>query len=268
MSNCILCGLPLTEPSREHAIPAWARRAFDIQSKVILDARADESSEDRWRVADMQHLNVTLDDAICKLCNTVWLNQQLEKPLQPVLAPMAVSCKPTVLTVARQALIATWAVKTVFFLELAFRQLYPAGRTVAGYVATAPELAWLRSNTEPPPRTYVWLGCWDCLRETPVMYAPSSAPLPTADGMLVEGHFTTFSLGYLAFQIFSVDFLAAEQHSARQWNDGPPASIAAALPRIWPTPHTEISWPPPAFRNEDWASLVSWDGALRTGIEP
>jgi hypothetical protein len=139
---------------------------------------------------------------------------------------------------------------------------------VPGYLATVQELAWLRQHKEPPPRSLVWLGCWDCLRETPVMYAPSSAPLPTGDGTPVEGHFTSFTLGYIAFQVFTVDFIAAEQHRAASWNTDPPASIRAALPRIWPPPQApESEWPPPAFPDDEWARLVTWDGALRRGTD-
>ncbi len=263
MTTCILCGLPLDEPSSEHVIPQWARREFDIQGKVTIDARTDEASAERWRVDAMQHLNITLDDTICKDCNTVWLNRELERPLQPILAPMAGRAKPTTLTAARQSLIATWAVKTILLFELAMRQKYPDSRSVQGYQATAQELAWLRQYKEPPPRSLVWLGCWDCLRETPVMYAPSSAPLPTADGTPVEGHFATFALGYIALQIFTVDFIAAEQHDA-SWNREPPASLRSALPRLWPPPHAaNVDWPPPAFRNDEWARLATWDGVLR-----
>ncbi len=61
------------------------------------------------------------------------------------------------------------------------------------------------------------------------MYAPSSAPLPTADNTPVEGHFTTFTLGYVAFQTFTVDFVAAELHGARRWNPEHPASMHSAL---------------------------------------
>jgi hypothetical protein len=132
VSSCILCGLPLVEPSCEHVIPQWARREFDIQGKVTIDAREDEASTEHWQVGAMQHLNITLDDAICKDCNTVWLNRELERPLQPILAPMAGRAKPTVLSAARQSLIATWAVKTIFLLELAIRQKYPGKRRVPG----------------------------------------------------------------------------------------------------------------------------------------
>jgi hypothetical protein len=80
----------------------------------------------------MQNLNITLDDAICKDCNTVWLNRELERPLQPILAPMADRARPTVLSLARLSLIATWAVKAVLLFELAIRQKCRArGRSLA-----------------------------------------------------------------------------------------------------------------------------------------
>jgi hypothetical protein len=262
--SCILCKQPLTEPSSEHVIPQWARREFDIKGKVTINARVDAGSAEYWPVGTMQHLNVTLDNAICKNCNTVWLNRELERPLQPVLAAMAGRAKPTLLSPDRQSLIATWAVKTIYLFELAIRQKYPDDRSVLGYAPTAQELSWLRQRKEPPPRSFVWLGCWDCLRETPFIYAPSSAPLLTADGVPVEGHFASFALGYVAFQVFTVDFTAAEQHKASRWNAGPPASLSAALPRIWPPPHApELAWPPPAFPNDQWPRLVTWDDALR-----
>jgi hypothetical protein len=79
------------------------------------------------------------------------------------------------------------------------------------------------------------------------------------------GNFATFSLGFVVFQVFTVDFVAAELHGASSWNTHVPSSLAEALIRIWPLPGTvlEVSWPPRAFRMEDWERLVRWDGALR-----
>jgi len=99
----------------------------------------------------------------------------------------------------------------------------------------------------------------------PVRYAPSSAPLPASDDSQVEGHFATFTLGYVAFQVFSVDYVAAGRHQASAWNDHVPASLAQALPRIRPPllAQPEVSWPPQAFGASDWDRLVTWDCALR-----
>jgi hypothetical protein len=215
----------------------------------------------------MQALNITLHDAICEECNSVWLGRQLERPAKPLLAPMAVSARPTMLSLANLKLIATWAVKTVLLLELAFRQLYPAGRPAEGYRASQAEFAWLRARTEPPPRSRVWLGCWDCRQAMPVRYAPSSAPLPAPDDTRVEGQLATFTLGFVAFQVFTVGYGTAGQHDAGQWNDRVPPSLTHALPRIWPPLGTQqdLLWPLQAFAANDWDRLATWDGALRRG---
>ena len=210
MKACIFCGTVHDHLTREHVIPQWARRAFDIKGPVTLDAR-EEGLNQRRRVAAMQALDITLDDAICEDCNSVWLSRQ-ERAVKPVLAPMPVSARQVTLSPASQKLLATWAVKTVLLLELAFRQMYPASRPAEGYEASQPEFAWLRASSEPPPRSRVWMGCWDCQQTVPVRYAPSSAPLPTPDGSRVEGHFATFTLGYVAFQVFTVDYVAAGRH--------------------------------------------------------
>jgi hypothetical protein len=99
------------------------------------------------------------------------------------------------------------------------------------------------------------------------MYEPSGAELPTADGSPLAGHLATFTLGYVAFQVFTIDFLAAEQHGAPVWNKRPPEPLAESLVRVWPPQLVvgDVSWPPPAFRGDDWHRLVTWDGVLRPG---
>jgi hypothetical protein len=106
------------------------------------------------------------------------------------------------------------------------------------------------------------------------MYEPSGAVLPTRDGNELAGHLTTFAMGFVAFQVFTVDFVAAELHGAEVWNTHVPASLAGALERIWPQQFlvSEVSWPAQAFANGGWGRLVTWDGKLRpagpTGAEP
>lgn len=261
MDSCIFCGMANASLTVEHVIPQWARRCFDMHGPLTVYA-GGRASVDRTTVGKLQHLNVTLDRAICRSCNTDYLGR-LEGVVSPILKPMAYSAKPRVLSLSDQRLLAHWSVKTVLLLELAVRQHYPTSRPIQGYVATPQELAWLWAHREPPPRSLVWIGCWDCEQSSPVMYEPSGAPLPTADGCEVVGHMSTFSLGYVAFQVFTVDFVAAESHGAVPWNSRPPSSLADALKRIWPTGNSELSWPPHAFSGIDWNRLVTWDGALR-----
>ena len=262
MASCVLCGASGDRLTDEDVIPKWALRALNVQGPITIGVR--EEAAEQQHVGTRRTFKVVLDDGLCPTCNNVRLSQ-LENDVKAILAPMAVEPRPTTLTTASQKLLATWAVKTVLLLELAIRQKYPGARPVEGYLATGPEMAWMFANLEPPPRSMVWLGCWDCERQVPLNYAPSSAPLPTRDGKPVEGHFATFTLGYVAFQVFTVDFTAADRHGTDQWNTHPPPSLAQALTRIWPQllATRDIDWPQQAFRREDWDMLVTWDGALR-----
>lgn len=262
MEPCVFCGTTNSALTREHVIPKWARKALAIQGGVTIHALDDPTAE-KVLVGRLSDLNIVLNDRLCATCNNVWLSG-LERKVRPLLEPMAVSAKPTMIDPAAQQLLAFWAVKTCLLLELAFRQRYPDRRLAEGYQATPQELAWLRARDEPPPCSMVWLGCWDCQKEMPVNYEPAGAELPTTDGVPVTGHFTTYTLGYVAFQVFTVDFIAAEQHGAPSWNSNPPEPLRKALPRIWPrrSDTLPVAWPPPAFRNDDWRRLVTWDGVL------
>jgi hypothetical protein len=227
MEPCVFCGTTNGPLTREHVIPKWARKAFAVQGGVTIRA-VDDSRPEKALVGRLSDLNIVLNDRLCATCNNVWLSG-LERKVRPILKPMAVSATPTMINPATQELLAFWAVKTCFLLEFAFRQRYPGRRPVEGYLATQQELAWLRVRNEPPPCSMVWLGCWDCQREMPVNYEPAGAELPTADGAPVTGHFTTYTLGFVAFQVFTVDFIAAEQHGASNWNSNPPAPLRTAL---------------------------------------
>jgi hypothetical protein len=67
--------------------------------------------------------------------------------------------------------------------------------------------------------------------------------------------------------VFTVDYVAADQHQTSAWNDHTPPFLAQALPRIWPQRlrQPEVSWPLQAFAAAAWDRLVTWDGALRAG---
>jgi hypothetical protein len=268
MDPCIFCGSDQGEATEEHVIPKWARRAVAIESRVSLGA-VDRPGADRRHVGYLPALNITLNDAICGPCNSVWLSG-IETRVAPVLKPMLVSAQPVTLDRGPQSLLAFWAVKTGLLLELAIRQMDLDDRRTPGYAATVQELAWLRHRGEPPPRSMVWLGAWDCERRVPVNYEPSGAELPCADGGTLAGHMTTFSLGFVAFQVFTVDFVAAEARGARVWNWRPEPPLREWLPRIWPqlARVAEVAWPPALLPHGEWHRMVTWDGRLRPWERP
>jgi hypothetical protein len=260
MQPCIFCGRTDGRPSKEHAIPKWARGTFDMSGSVNLRMRIP--GREMETLHTRPHLNVVLEKQICEECNNTWLSE-LERDVSPFLAPMAKEFTPTHLDVRRLTLLATWAVKTSFLFERSVRQKYPQ-RPVDGTPGSAAELAWLWKQRTPPPKSLVWLACFDCQHSLAVTYEPSGAPLLCRDGSIMAGHLVTIALGYVAFQCFVVDFLAAELAGA--WRGWPPMpeNIRPGIVPIWPNP-TSMDWPPPAFTRESWDKLVTWDGALRTG---
>jgi|SRR5712691_1111228 len=268
---CVLCR-SADRPTDEDVIPKWLLRAFDVQGLVTVNVR-EETGE--WQlVARRQNPKVMLRGGLCGECNNERLSR-LERAVKPILEPMARYAQPTALDLDSQRLLAAWAVKTVYLLELAVRQQYPGARPAEGYEPGIAEMGWLlaqlerrpATQIEPPPRSMAWLACWNCEERSVLTYAPSSAPLPTPASGAVTGQFTTLALGFAAFQVFTVDYVEAARREAEVWNTRPPGSISAALPRIWP--HLlgggTVSWPPAAFPNGDFDRLSSWDSALRRG---
>jgi hypothetical protein len=265
MDPCLFCGSTAGAATLEDVIPKWARRAFAADGPVTV--RAADEPDSPWRDIGRPKdvLKIALKGKICASCNNAWLGGSLEKSMARLLAPMAVQCQPVIVDAAAQRLVAFWATKTVLLLELALRQMLPGLRPVEGYVPSQAELAWMRQHNKPHWRTMVWLGCYDCEKFKRVVYEPSAATLRGADGAIVPAHMATFALGYLAFQVFSVDFLAAEQQRAEVWNTKVPKSLASHLVRIWPEPlvRPDVSWPPEQFGGAEWRRLVTWDGVLR-----
>jgi hypothetical protein len=269
---CVLCG-SADSPTDEDVIPRWLLRLFDVQGAVTVNVR-EEAGTPR-PVATRPNPKIMLRGGLCSQCNNERLSR-LENAVKPILGPMARNMHPTVLGLDSQRLLAAWAVKTVYLLELAARQQYPGSRLIEGYEPGIAEMGWLLdqlerrpvTQVEPQPRSMVWLACWDANERSVFNYAPSSAPLPSQSGKDVVGQFSTLAVGYAAFQVFTVDYVVADQHGAVVWNTQPPPSVRESVPRIWPhlLGARAVSWPPPAFRNSEFDRLANWDGTLRSGV--
>jgi hypothetical protein len=137
MEACALCGatdVPLTD---EDVIPKWALRAFNVQGPVTIQTREEGGSPQE--VGESRRFKLVLAAGLCQRCNNVRLSQ-LENKVKPILAPMAVECRPTSIDANGQLLLAVWAVKTAFLVELALRQQHPGARPVEGYAASPPEM--------------------------------------------------------------------------------------------------------------------------------
>src|SRR5580704_1376364 len=126
---CALCD-SLENLTDEDVIPKGLLRAFGVQGPATVNAR--EEAGNPHEVRTLRRFKVTLDRGLCKKCNNELLSR-LEQVVQPTLEPMAVRREPTTLDLASQRLLAVWAIKTVYLLELAIRQRYPGTRLVEGY---------------------------------------------------------------------------------------------------------------------------------------
>jgi hypothetical protein len=254
---CVLCATE-DDPTDEDVIPKWLLRAFKVQDGSGTVSVAEEAGE-KHEIHKLYHFMLTLNGGLCATCNGNKRLGGLEQAVQPILEPMAARGAQVTLSLDDQRMLAVWAIKTIYLVELASRQQYPDTRPVEGYAPSSAEIGWLLAqleqrkarDIEPPPRSMVWLSAVDCKKpDEPnsaslVLYAPSTAVVRAADGSDVAGHFTTLGIGFVAFQVFTVDFVQAERidslrtdAKAQVWNSFAPDSIAASVPRI-----SSAQWP-------------------------
>src|SRR5260370_10984803 len=238
MVTCIFCGL-LKQASIEDVISKWIRYALDPTTSVIIRA------ESTGRAARTQHLVVTLRDMVCEECNTGWMHQ-LEEKVKPFVKPMITNKNGVDLDSTQQRDLARWAVMKVLLMEHVMRQQDPQLRTTPGYAPSEPELAWLRKEGDPPPRSRVWLGAFDAegkyVVETQArLLMSASAP---GTGNPVPAHMTTLTIGCVLLQVFTTNFVLADAQSLEQYDADPSQPYNQALVRIWPVKQPIAHWPP------------------------
>jgi hypothetical protein len=238
MVTCIFCG-QYKLASIEDVISKWVRYALDPTSTVSIRAEASGAT------AQVQHLVVTLRDMVCEECNTGWMHD-LEEKVKPFVKPMLTNKHGVDLDVTRQRDLARWAVMKVLLLEHCMRQQDPQLRVNAGYAPSGPELVWLMKETEPPPRSRVWLGVFDAQNKFVVTSQARllvSAPVPGGSDP-VPAHMTTLTIGCVLLQVFTTDFVLAEARSLPEYDADPPWPYSQALARIWPLKQPVVNWPP------------------------
>lgn len=233
---CIFCG-ERKLGSDEHVISQWVRERLSITSPVTT--QVEPSGERRvdpfW--------TVKLRRAICEDCNNGWMHE-LEDKMSPFLGRMLVHQGGVDLDAEQQRDLARWAVMKVLLLELAMRRQHQRRRTMHGYKPSEPELAWLYSKDEPPPRSRVWLGAFDGQNQQPGTTQARLLRIPVPDGPItLPAHVTTLTIGQVIFQVFSIDFVLAGLHQVRAFFGSPPEPFAQALMRIWPIEHQIVHWP-------------------------
>jgi len=145
---CVFCGA-VGSLSDEHVVPKWVRKVLQIRGPVRQFSGAAY-------VGAAETLAIVFHE-VCVNCNTGWM-ESLETDARPVLGPLLLGAAPgmwRVLGPDKQAILATWAVKTSLLLALSkFRgQDY-------GWIPVS-TLRWLYRHHDarmPPPTARVWMA--------------------------------------------------------------------------------------------------------------
>jgi hypothetical protein len=246
---CVFCG-STRDPSTEHVVPKWLRKALLIRTPVKEYSGATY-------VGAAETLAITFHE-VCVKCNTGWM-EALETAARPILEPLLLGAARGTsrqLDPDQQATLATWAVKTSLLLALSKFRGQPYGWIP---VST---LQWLYQDQDrriPPPGTRVWMGG---LNTSDRPASVQVACLGDADGKPIA-QCVTFSVGCVLFQVFACEQVDAVLSPDNEAWLAPSVPWAPALLRIAPS-SSAIHWPPGVvFGAGDLTSLA---GRLRQGL--
>jgi hypothetical protein len=237
---------PLT---REHAFPGWVYRRLGIEGipAELLINGLPAGEPDLAGVAIY---------ALCRECNGSWSvpEQKISKWLGESMRDWS---RPFELGPGQRQLVAAWAVKTALMIELALREQREP--------SFAPEshFRWLfehRDKLEPPPGCRVWLFGNDRDPQAPTTSGAMVLSSPT--DYPPRAYLSTFTIGFMGFQVFGADVLAEDEHGVHIATEAPPfdpdRQAADFLTRIWPDAPV-FRWPPHervAFQEIPW--LTYW----------
>jgi hypothetical protein len=169
--------------------------------------------------------------AICQECNSRWLNDEVEQPVQQFLIPM-LHGRPTYLHADQQRLLALWTAKTAMLADL----LRPNDRLIPDETFGALHQA----RTAPLASQHVWVG----YRSKPNDGIPTHGffqlakitPLPTGTDFYFWG--TTITVGCVVLQVIG--------HNAPEGVTSFINRANSAIRPIWPSVRP-FRWPAGLF---------------------
>ena len=264
---CLFCetaaaNTPEGELTDEHAYPDWV-------SQELTPPTDAPRTDVEWRVGgivvpDRQLFEVVLEHSVCRTCNNDWLSRDLEKKVSTWLRPWLrnVNRRQDVFNHAQRATLAAWATKTALLLELALAKVRGGG------FAPQRHFQWLyrhRDHLEPPPRTTVWMfgvaigaGLGAGIHWTQLAWARAGPLLvPEKRRILVpgepetrdvpRGYCSTFTAGYVGFQVLGWDLDELEFDNPPSWyrSYDLPSTMEPAVKQVWPAPPRGSMWWPP-----------------------
>jgi hypothetical protein len=219
LDRCPFCGNDAT--TAEHVLPRWVARELRKHGELVM----------RTEHGTRPVRSVDLTVPTCERCNHRWLSV-LENDVRPILAAL-VGGEEKHLSLDDQTLLATWAVKTAFLLDLASS----APAVPAGFHYD------LRQRRSALPSNVVWMGAY--LGSRSALWARGSSlhfgiPKDEAPNAFVM----TFGIFRVIFQVLghftvgNAEFIERRPH-------------AMGLARIWPPPGPSVAWPPNRLAFDD-----------------
>ena len=246
MRACIFCGSTQDKLTAEHLFGNWISRAFQPerkqQDRYRLWHQNLTGKRSEWRSASIDQKARLL----CPRCNNEWSSELENEVLKPLIEPLMLRGRRTVLRLEDQLALSAWIVKTMIFYNHMWDSANPE------HLFYSDEQRYrFRETLEPPDGVIIWLARF--LGETPTESAPIIGKLsgyePRREELRnVRTYVLTFSLRQFAVQMLAVKRLTEDAPSLDwliKFFEPTPMWQPATI-RIWPDPRKEIVWPPRA----------------------
>lgn len=227
---CIFCGAPAD--SKEHILPRWLQDVLPSDDLVVhfREIGSAEAERKEWESKPFRETT----RFVCGGCNGGWMSR-LEAKSKPLLTPAISRRGPLRLADASQAIVATWATKTILVFQ---------GTQADEPMAPADHFAHVRQYGRPPPGVTVWIGSHYRSRFDPInaVYVEKPLSIESLDDKL---HIPEAPFGYFGFlAIGGVSFLVIGHRYRNRVVITCREPIKDAVRKIWPVSTPLVVWPP------------------------
>jgi hypothetical protein len=222
MRKCLFCDQAAN--SREHVWPSWILEKLNIRTPMHHVIGKGEP-----KILPKAELKIR---CVCKTCNEGWMST-LETANIPLIGSLMQDFAIP-LTVEKQRIMVTWAVKTAIVADAIDK------KTRDGFYSRE-ECKQLRLNSSLPDRLFIWLA----------RYSRSSLGNFGTDiwidfpeiPKIGNGCVTTLIVGHLAIQVLAAHILPEHRDRTIEINSKPGPWNSILVP-IWPS-NNAVTWPPP-----------------------
>lgn len=227
--TCLFCDRQ--SGSREHLWAAWIHERLPKREPIRITF-ADRP------IAISKNPEIKAK-TVCGVCNNGWMSN-LEAACIPVIGNLMQNISLP-LDTSQQTLLVTWAVKTAMVLDSTNTR-----ERTAFYSKSEGEQ--LRMTSAIPANTRVWIGR-SALNGLHADGTDVGIMAPGGTSRVAVGNASTFIVGHLALQVFTVHPLPEhkDKYAESVFNDVPPrpGPWSDLLVQIWPANGRIVTWPPP-----------------------